>query len=359
MAYFIKRYHPPGTAPGTLERPAHEQQLPLTLSLLDYGSENLEERRLLHVEDCREFAHRDSNTWIHVQGHPDAETLRALGAVFELHPLALEDIANTGQRPKFETYGKHLFAVLSLARFDQATRTASTEQVSLFMGERFLISFHQGVQDPFEPVRKRLREQAGKIRGRAIDHLLYALVDLVIDESFPPLEQLGDDVESLEDDLLENPDRDTLYRLQRLKRNLLQLRRMLWPQREVVNALIRDDTGVISDESKIYFRDCYDHTIQIMDLLETYRDMTTSMLDIYLSSVSNRLNDIMRVLTMIATIFIPLTFVVGVYGMNFRNDASPWAMPELHWYYGYPLVWLLMIVVAGAMLMYFKRKGWF
>lgn len=359
MAYFIKRYHPPGTAPGTLERPVREQQIPLTISLLDYSSDDLSEQTLACVQDSKPYLERDSHTWIHVQGHPDPDTLRQLGVLFGLHPLALEDVVNTGQRPKFESYREHLFAVLSLPRLDAEDGEARTEQVSLFASRRFLISFHQGAQDPFEPVRKRLREQVGKIRSRGMDHLLYALVDVVIDESFPPLEAFGDEVERLEDELLENPDRATLYRLQRLKRNLLLLRRMLWPQREAVNALIRDDSGLVSEESKIYFRDCYDHTIQVMDLLETYRDMTTSMLDIYLSSVSNRLNDIMRVLTMIATIFIPLTFVVGVYGMNFRNDASPWAMPELHWYYGYPLIWLIMVLIAIGMLVYFKRKGWF
>ena len=212
--------------------------------------------------------------------------------------------------------------------------------------------------DPFEPIRIRLRDHAGRIRERGADYLLYALIDLVIDEGFPVLELLGDEIEQLEEQLLEAPTRNSLHQLHHLKRTMLIVRRMLWPQREVLNALVRDENGIIAEENQVYYRDCYDHTIQIMDLIETYRDMVTGLLDIYLSSVSYRLNEIMRVLTIIATIFIPLTFIVGVYGMNFSNDDSPWAMPELRWYYGYPLVWLLMIGVLVAMLAYFRRKKW-
>lgn len=359
MIHFNKRYHPPGTEPGTLERPLQESQAPASLSLTVYDDHAFSETPLTTVDDGVPVALPGKVVWLHVQGTPGPDVLRRLGTQFGLHPLALEDVINTGQRPKLEQYAEHLFTVLSMPSRHPGPGVGSTEQVSFFLGPQALVSFHSGTGDPFGPVRSRLRERVGKLRRHGADYLLYALVDLVIDESFPVLERFGDEVEALENELLENPTRETLHRLQRLKRTLLLLRRMLWPQREVINGLIRDESGVVQDETKIYFRDCYDHTVQIMDLIEMYRDVATSMVDIYLSSVSNRLNETMRVLTLIATIFIPLTFVVGVYGMNFANPDSPWAMPELHWYYGYPLVWLVMVLVVAGMLIYFKRKGWF
>ncbi|MGD8476739.1 MAG: magnesium/cobalt transporter CorA, partial [Burkholderiales bacterium] len=232
-------------------------------------------------------------------------------------------------------------------------------QLSLFLGKNFVISFHHGDVDPFEPVRKRLHDRVGRLRQRSADYLLQALIDLVIDDGFPVLEWLGDEIEKIEEEMLETPTSANLRSLYEIKRTLVILRRVLWPQREVVNRLVRGESPLISDGTKMYFSDCYDHTIQIMDLVESYRDMATGLTDVYLSSVSHRLNETMRVLTMIATLFIPLTFIVGLYGMNFQNANSPWAMPELHWYYGYPLVWLLMIVVVIGMLAYFRHRKWF
>jgi magnesium transporter len=359
MDYFSKRYHPPGTSPGTLHYDRKAAATPLRLSVIDYTDTEFTERELATAEESREYLERPTLTWIHVQGDAEAETMRQLGAYFGLHPLALEDVINTGQRPKVEDYDEQLFMVLAHPVRQAATGEVRMQQVSVFAGRNFLISFHPGGSDPFEPVRRRLRNNAGRIRGRGVDYLLYALLDLTIDEGFPVLELLGDDIEQVEDQLLAKPTRDLLPRLHRLKRTLLILRRMLWPQREVVNKLLRDESGIIGDETQVYYRDCYDHTIQIMDLLETYRDVITGLVDIYLSSVSYRLNEIMRVLTVIATIFIPLTFIVGVYGMNFQNSDSPWAMPELRWYYGYPLVWLLMIGIVIGMLTYFRRRKWF
>ena len=359
MAYFSKRYHPPGTSPGTLQHHEKRRGSPLRLSVIDYTEGEFTECELATAEESRHYLENDTLTWIHVQGDAEAETIRQLGACFGLHPLALEDVINSGQRPKVDDYDEHLFIVMSHAARDAGAGSVQMEQVSVFAGRNFLISFHPGGNDPFEPVRRRLRNDGGRIRGRGIDYLLYALLDLIVDEGFPVLELLGDDIEQLENELLDKPTRDLLPRLHQLKRTLLIMRRMLWPQREVVNSLLRDDSGIISDEHQIYFRDCYDHTIQVMDLIETYRDVITGLVDIYLSSVSYRLNEIMRVLTVIATIFIPLTFIVGVYGMNFHNGDSPWAMPELRWYYGYPLVWLLIIGVLVGMLIYFRRRRWF
>ena len=358
MSYFTKRYHPPGTRPGTLATVGEEVPVPPRISLIDYSDSELIESAEIAPEECRGYLDKLTITWIHIQGDVDPNTLKELGKTFGLHELALEDIINSGQRPKVELYDEQLFMILCHPILD--SEYAGTEQVSLFLGTNVVFSFHDGTHDPFEPVRKRLRKHTGRLRTEGPDYLLYALVDLVIDQSFPVMEQFGSELEALEEELLGKPTEDILQRLHELKRDALLLRRMLWPQREVLNRLMHDEELPINDSVKLYFRDCYDHTIQTIDLLETYRDMTTNLLDLYLSSVSNRLNEAMRVLTVIATIFIPLTFIAGIYGMNFGNKTdSPWAMPELNWYYGYPMIWGLMIAVGLGLLFLFKRKGWF
>jgi magnesium transporter len=351
MAYFTKRYHPPGTAPGTLTAHDAATAQPLKLWLMEYDAATLNEREDISPAECKTFLESATVTWIHIHGSAPPELLRELGASFGLHPLALEDVLNTGQRPKLENYDHQLFAVMSLPVW--RGEALSTEQVSLFFGKNYVISFHSGDHDPFEPVRKRLRASGGKMRSRGADYLFYTLLDVIIDQGFPVLEDMGEWIEDLEDELLGVPSKGTLSQIHELKRDLLLLRRMLWPQREVVNQLLREDQTLIEETTRPYLRDCYDHTIQIMDLFETYRDMAAGMMDVYLSSTSNRLNEIMRVLTVIATIFIPPTFLVGVYGMNFSD------MPELHWRYGYLVVWLIIIAMVGGMLLYFKRKKWF
>ncbi|MBI5461397.1 MAG: magnesium/cobalt transporter CorA [Gammaproteobacteria bacterium] len=357
MGFFNKAYHPPGTAPGTLtERPV-EAPRPPRIRLTEYAPDVFLEQDIATPADCKPYLESPSITWIHVQGDVSADTLRNLGELFELHSLALEDVLNSGQRPKLDVYGEQYFIAVNLPEFGNGG--IAVQQISLFFGRDYLISFSNAVTDPFEPVRQRLRNSGGKFRQRGVDYLLYTLLDLVIDAGFPMFERFGETLEDLEAELLGKPDRSTLNRIHQLKRELLLLRRSLWPQREVVNALLRIEQPFMTDETRMYLRDCYDHSVQIMDLLETYRDMATGMLDVYLSSISNRTNEIMRVLTLIATIFIPLTFIVGVYGMNFSHDTSPWAMPELHWYYGYPLIWLVMILITAGLLYYFRRNKWF
>jgi magnesium transporter len=357
MANMMKRYHPPGTPPGTLtgrERRHHE---PPRIVLVDYDKARLDEIKEATPAQCAQYRERPSTTWIHVAGHPQVELLRELGKVLGLHALALEDVLNTGQRPKTEHFDGQLFVIASLpVASGSAIRT---EQISLFLADNLVVSFHEGATDAFEPVRKRLREEGGWLRGRKADALLYALLDLAVDHGFPVLEQLGEQIENLESDILRTAGPNSLNAMHRVKRNLLTLRRMLWPQREVLNGLLADGEELIAQSTKVYLRDCYDHTIQIMDLIETYRDMTASMFDIYLSSVSNRLNETMRVLTVISTIFIPPTFLASVYGMNFDRNASPWNMPELGWAYGYPTLWALMLITVLGMLFYFKHKKWF
>lgn len=357
MTYFTKRYHPPGTSPGTLTTPDVKRGIPLTIKLIDFTTATFTEQILESPQDCKSFLDRESVTWIHVQGDAEPDTMRQLGTLFGLHYLALEDVINSGQRPKIDTYGEHVFVAMAHPFMNEDR--VGIEQASFFLGPAFVVSFHPGEHDPFEPVRLRLRNRLGSIRERGADFLLYALLDVVIDEGFPVLEWLGYEIEQLEQELLDTPNRATLHRLHSQKRQLAMLRRMLWPQREVLNTLLREGAPFINDNNHVYFRDCYDHTIQIMDLVETYRDTVTGLLDVYLSSASYRLNEIMRVLTIIATIFIPLTFLTGVYGMNFVNPDSPWSMPELHSYYGYPLLWLVMTGIAATMLLYFRHRRWF
>lgn len=361
MAYFNKHYHSPGTAPGTLIARTGITKTgpvqPMSINLTDYTEAGVDEHRLDSAEQCRHFLDRDSRTWIQVNGDVNPEMLRNLGTLFNLHDLALEDVINTGQRPKVELYDNQIFIITTMPVYDGSR--LELVQISLFIGKNYLICLCPLAEDPFEPVRKRMRQASNRrFATRGIDYLLYALLDLIVDAGFPVLERFGDQLEDLEAELLERPNQQTLSSIHRLKRELLILRRVLWPQREVITTLMRGENDVIHTETLVYFRDCHDHSVQIIELLESFREMATSMLDIYLSSISQRTNETMRVLTIIATIFIPLTFIAGVYGMNFQNPDSPWAMPELAWYYGYPMVWAIMITVTVMLIWFFKRRKW-
>lgn len=357
MAFFTKRYHPPGTPPSTLTEAPATDSASLRSHLIDYNADEITVYDDIEVSECRPFLQRDSITWVHVQGQPTEAALRELGDIFQLHSLALEDISNRGQRPKVETFDDQLFAIMALPLME--ADLVKVHQVSFFLSNTFLVSFCEGDFAPFQPIIKRLQVKGSRLRSRGTDFLLYSLLDIVIDQGFPVLENFGLQLEDLEAQILEAAESDTLGKIHNVNRELILLRRMLWPQREVINHLLRDDHTLVQEDTLIYLRDCYDHTIQVMDLLETYRDMTGSMLDLYLTSINNRTNEVMRVLTVIATIFIPLTFIVGVYGMNFDRSAGSWSMPELSWPYGYLLVWIVMIAIAALMLVFFRRKGWF
>lgn len=358
MQLFHKRYGKPGSAPGVLLEGPVEGRLETRISVIDYDDNSIEEAGDLSLEECRRFFYSDKTTWVHVQGDPPPAVLEFFGEAYQLHPLALEDIVNTGQRPKSEFFDQQLFLVLGLP--GKKNGHLFSGQVSIFLSGTAVVSFHHGPHDVFEPVRHRIRtEPPRRIRSRGADYLVYALVDLVIDLMFPLLEELGDRLEELEDLAFSSPSPETLDGIHTVKRDLLLLRRVLWPQREAINTLVRDGRSLLQDETQVYLRDCYDHTVQIMELIESYREMASSLLEVYLSSLSNRMNDVMKVLTIIATIFIPLSFLVGVYGMNFNPAASPWNMPELNLRYGYPALWLIMIVIVGGMLALFRRKGWF
>jgi magnesium transporter len=353
---FRKTYHPPGTAPGTLstgQRPPADGAPMQVLLFSEEQAQAADETQLTDWTTDR----LDRVAWVHVQGSPSHAQLRQLGEWFGLHSLALEDVANTGQRPKSDVYDDHVVIVLNHARWHD--NEIILEQVNLFVGANFVVSFHSGSGDPFEPVRRRMQSRNRNLSNMGAPYLGYALMDLVVDQSFPLMEDLGALLEDLEEQVLGSATRETLERIHNLRRELLLLRRQLWPTREALGRLMREATGVFDAATMPYLRDVYDHTVHIMDLLESYREMAASLVDVYISSVNHRLNEVMKVLTVIATIFIPLTFLVGVYGMNFAHPDSPWSMPELYTYYGYPVVWFIMILVAGGMLYAFKRRGWF
>jgi len=349
MTHLNKRYAAPGTPPGELTSHAEPAALP-RLHLVEYSEMFWFESENASVTECTGFIAAPTHTWIHVQGAASPEMLRELGVAFGIHTLALEDILHTGQRPKLENFGGPLFVVLSRPHW--RGERAVTEQVSLFFDERVLVSFYAGESDPFEPVRKRLRDGMGDVRRHATDFLFHLLIDLVIDQGFPILDECAAWIEQLEEQLMDKPRVEVLRDLHQLRRDLVLLRRMLWPQRDIINTLLRDAHPLIHADTRLYLRDCYDHSVQVIEILESFKETSASLMELYLSSTSNRLNEVMRVLTIIATLFIPPTFVVGVYGMNFDH------MPELHWEYGYALAWLIIIVMVGGLLYYFKRNDW-
>lgn len=356
MSIFERRRHKPGVAPGSLIERDHETRIPPTISVIDYDADTINEHVDLTTSQAGVYLESPKVTWVHCQGDAGVSLLQRLGDAFRLHPLAMEDVVNQGQRSKVDIYDdRQVFIVLNVPvlREDKLY----IEQVSLFLGPTYVVSFHSGPADIFEPVRQRLRGTVGRFRSAGADYLLYALMDLVVDQGFPVLEEYDDALEELEELVLRDPDRDALETIHFVKREMVQIRKTLWPQREAINQLIRDEHPLITSATKVYLRDVHDHTLRVLEMLEAFREMATGLMDVYLSNVSNRMNDVMRVLTIIATIFIPLTFVAGIYGMNF-DTASPWNMPELTYRYGYPVFWLVVIALVAAMLWWFRRKKW-
>lgn len=324
------------------------------IHLTHFSPTECEEVAIVKTATIRDFLAKPGVVWVNVEGLGSEPTLRELQEIFRLHPLALEDVVNVHQRPKVDRFGEQLFIT---ARMPRTIETCDTEQVSMFVGANYVVTFLEDPGDCFEPVRRRLRETDGRIRSRSADYLAYALLDAAVDAYFPLLENFGEKLELLEDDVVLRPSPQIVNRIHEAKHGLRTLRRILWPLREATNELARDQTKLICDETRVYFRDLYDHTVQLIDVVETYREMGSDLTDMYLSALSNRMNEIMRVLTVIATIFMPLSFVVGIYGMNF-DPASPWNMPELHWRYGYEFVWGVLIAIAVGMLFFFRRRGW-
>lgn len=354
----FKRRTAPGSAPGmVVPDPAAPSPV---IRVIAYGPEGMVEQTIASLKEADPLFERFPVVWINVDGLGDAEVIKSFGERFGLHPLALEDVVNTHQRPKAEPYDSTLFLVareMTLARTGGDERL-ETDQFSIFLGDRFVLSFQEKAGDCFDPVRARIRDASGRFRQQAADYLVYALLDAVVDSYFPIVEQLGERLEEVEERILCEPCQRDVARLHSIKRNLFQMRRAAWPLREALNSMIRDGHSLIREETRTFLRDCSDHTFQIIDLIETDREVCTDLRDIYLSAVSNRMNQIMKLLTIISTIFIPLTFLAGVYGMNFHTEAGRWSMPELLWEYGYLAFWIVSLLIALGLLGLFAWLGW-
>ncbi|TBR59967.1 magnesium and cobalt transport protein CorA [Westiellopsis prolifica IICB1] len=350
-------YHYPGTLPGTIIVDADAP--PSKIVLIDYNSTEAISKEIETPEECASYLDTNSVTWVDVRGLGSEDILQRLGQVFELHPLVLEDVVNVPERPKVEDYEDQLVIIARMVMPKKKSHGFHSEQVSFVLGKHYLLTVQEEPKrDCFEPVRSRIFKNKGIICKNGPDYLAYALLDAIIDGFFPVLEKYGERIEDLEDEVIAQPTPKTLRKIYKVKRELLQLRRAIWPQRNALHRLIQDDSQMITNEVRIYLRDCYDHAVQVIDMVETYRELASGLMDVYLSAVSNRMNEIMKLLTVISAIFIPLTFIAGVYGMNFNTEKSPYNMPELNWYWGYPACLALMAIIAIVLLYIFWRRGW-
>ncbi len=341
-----------GLPPGTLVHIGERKTEKVRISVIDYDETQFEQGAVKTVEECFPFKDKPTVTWINIDGLHDVKVIEKLGRYFDLHPLLLEDILNTEQRPKMEDFGSYIFLVFKMLYYDDKTEQIEAEQVSLILGPNWVITFQEREGDVFNAVRERIKKGKGRIRKMGADYLAYSLVDAVVDHYFIILEEFGGKIEDTETELATNPMRETLQTIRTMKREMIFLRKSVWPLRELVSGLERGESPLIHESTGIYLRDVYDHTVQVIDTVESFRDMISGMLDIYLSSISNRMNEVMKVLTIFAAIFIPLTFVAGIYGMNFEY------MPELRWHWGYFGVLIVLASIASAMLVYFRRKRW-
>lgn len=340
------------TAPGTPVFVGERKMDDVRIDVIRYDEKSSVELRDISIQECPEVPDGAAVTWINVNGVHDLGIIEAIGRRFSLHPLTVEDIVNTSHRPKAEVFPGYLFVVLKMISYNERSSSIDVEHVSLILGDGYVISFLEDEGDVFDMVRERIRKSNGRMRSVKSDYLAYSLIDSVVDHYFLAVEKVGDFIEDMDDRLLIDPKPGDLKDIHRLKRDVLILRKSVWPLRDGIGVLEKNGTSFFQPETKVFMRDLYDHTIQVIDMVESLRDLLGGIHDTYLSSVSNRMNEVMKVLTVIATIFIPLTFIAGVYGMNFRY------MPELEWRWGYLMTWVVMIAVGGGMALYFKRKKW-
>ena len=347
---FRKRHPTVGARPGTLM--IDEDALPPRVSVIRYDRDHVHEQAVDDAEILTSVFDEDDVTWIDVQGFGDEQMVRRIGEVFQLHPLLLEDVVNMPQRPKTESYDGQILSITRMVRVTEEN-TIDMEQVSVLTGKGYVLTFQERYGDILDAVRDRIRHGNGRpIRRSKSDYLTYVIIDTIVDGYYPVIESIGDHLEQLETVVMENPSTQTLQELNRTKNLLVNLRRVVWPQRELISTLMRDEHDLICDEVRLFLRDTYDHIVQTAEVIEMYRDMSTGLMNTYLSSVANRTNDVMKVLTIMASIFIPLTFMAGIYGMNFEY------MPELHYRYAYPTIWAAMVLTAAVMTGFFWRKGW-
>jgi magnesium transporter len=353
MVRFIKkRSKKVGLPPGSLVHIGKKKKIKTKITVIDYDQKTYQKLKVEDPKECISYKDKSTVTWINVGGIENTEILKDLGECFNIHPLTLEDILNTDQRPKLEDYESYIYIVLKMLSLSEKEDEVSSEQVSLILGKNYVIAFQEGEGDIFDPIRERIKNNKGRVRKEGPDYLTYLLLDTLVDNYFIILEKVSEKIEELEDEIIKSPTQETLSTIHNLKTEMLYLKKSVWPLREVVNKLERGELNLIKKSTSIYLRDIYDHTIQVIDTVETLRDMLSGMLEIYLSSVSNRTNEVMKVLTIIASIFIPLTFITGIYGMNFSN------MPELGWSWSYLILWIVVLIISTTMIIYFKKKKW-
>jgi len=341
-----------GLPPGTLIHVGEKKTDKPVITVFHYTEDHFDEIKAEAIEECFSYKNKPGIAWINVDGLHDVEMIHKIGTHFNIHPLLLEDVLNTEQRPKIEELGEYLLMQMKMLHYGNEGEEIDAEQLSVFLGPRYVLSFQERPGDVFDSVRERIRTGKGRIRKSGADYLAYCLLDTVVDHYFLLLERIGEHIEALEEEVVSSPTPAVMRVIHDLKRENILMRKSIWPLREVVNQLERGASPLIEKSTLPYLRDVYEHTIQVMDTVETFRDLISGTLDIYLSSVSNRMNEIMKVLTIIGSIFFPLTLIAGIYGMNFK------LIPELDWPLGYPLVLIAMLIVALVMLAYFKRKGW-
>ena len=341
-----------GLPPGTLVHVGEKKSDEVKITIIDYDEAQFQEKEAKTIEECLPFKETPTVTWINIDGIHRMEVIEGIGKAFSLHPLLMEDVVNTEQRPKMEDFDDYVFVVLKMLSYDEKNNEIKAEQISLVLGTNLVISFQEREGDIFGPIRERIRNGRGRIRKMGADYLAYALIDAVVDSYFIMLDKLEEKMEDIEEELLVNLGPETLNAIHVLRRKMIFLRNQVWPLREVVAGLEKAESPLIHESTVIYLSDVYDHTIQAIETIEKFRDMLTGTIDIYLSMTSNKMNEVMKLLTIIATIFMPLTFIVGIYGMNFKY------MPELEWYWGYPLILFVMVAISILMLVYFRRKKW-
>jgi magnesium transporter len=348
-----------GLKPGSVVYVGIERHEKAKIDIIDYTESEHQEKRVANVDDCFPFKDSPSVTWINVDGIHEAAMVEQIGQHFDIHPLVLEDIVNTGHRPKMEEAAEYIFVVLKMLYYRGEDGDLTAEQVSVLLGKNWVITFQETGEDVFDAVRERIKRTVPRIRFMNTDYLAYTLLDAVVDHYFTVLERIGDEIENLEDEISENPGIESLDTIRKLKRQLIFIRKAVWPLREVIGGLERTESELVNESTEPYIRDLYEHTIQVIDTVETYREMVSGLLDLYHTGVSNRMNEVMKVLTIFATIFIPLGFLAGVYGMNFSTAASPYNMPELGFRFGYLMFWGAVILIVGGLLWFFRRKKWF
>ncbi len=348
-----------GQYPGSLIYTGERGLNGIQITIINYTKDDFRVRKVEDIASVQKFAETDELTWLNIDGIHNTNFIGKIGEIFNIHPLTLEDILNTSHRPKTEDNLDYIFIVLKMLTYDSKKSKMKSEQVSLVINNKFLLSFQEDKIDEFEGIRENIKTNKGHIRDWGTDFLAYRILDLIVDNYFILLENIGDRIEAVEDELLLHPDENCLRKIYEIKEDLLLIRRAAWPLRETVSSLERIDSVLLNRKIRPYVRDVYDHVIQIIDTTENYREMVSALQDIYLSTISNKMNEIMKVLTIISTIFIPLNFIAGVYGMNFNTEISKYNMPELNWVFGYPMILTVMLSVSAGLIFFFKRKKWF